>query len=65
MTNSYSEAETRVSSAEKVANRKLNAPTIAPQKYSRLTAEELDKLLWHSILKNPDLYLDKRFLRNP
>ena len=39
-----SEAETRISSAEKVVPK--NAIRIAPQKYSKLTEKELERLLW-------------------
>lgn len=58
-----SEAETRLSSDEKPKKQLANASRIAPEKYSKLTAVELDRLLWHQLLLNPQKYLDKKFLK--
>ena len=49
---SVSEAETRLSSDEK-PKKPAKAPRIAPEKYSKLTSVELDRLLWHQLLLNP------------
>ncbi|TNV82854.1 hypothetical protein FGO68_gene7211 [Halteria grandinella] len=62
ITSTLSEAETRVSSAEKVTTRKKQGISIAPQQFSKLTSEELDKLLWHQLLRDPTKYLEGRFL---
>ena len=43
--------------------RKKDGIVIAPEKYSRLTGEELERLLWYQLQRNPQLYLDKKFLK--
>jgi hypothetical protein len=43
--------------------RKKDGIVIAPEKYSRLTREELERLLWYQLQRNPQLYLEKKFLK--
>jgi len=45
------------------AAKKGEGIAIAPEKYSRLTEEELERLLWYQLYKNPHLYIEKRHLK--
>lgn len=59
---SVSEAETRVSSAERVPKRTSYAISIAPKPYSKLTEVQLERLLWYQLLRDPTLLLKHKDL---
>lgn len=33
-------------------------------KYATLSEDQLERLLWHQILRNPHLFIDKKFIKN-
>ncbi len=45
-----------------VIYKKKEGVSIAPLKYSHMSTEDLEKLLWNKILLNPQIFINNRFL---